>query len=358
VLAYQNQYKEFIPIRRYEKFMKRIFIILCLAAMLLLPAGFAANPSDTVSSGDAIYQVHVTSLTTDPAVFFPYEQGTVSVELSNSGNQSVSLSDPTILGSSVKVLNGETYNTVVHLGPGTKMIYNFQIEMDTPDGTYFPLFTVATKQSGSISYPFKVEVNSKNLSASIVDKPDNFTPGKKDNVTLSVVNPRSGDLTNIMITPSGPGVDVVPSQKFISSLSAGSSQEISFQITPDHEADLTFHITYQNGDNDHETDLVLPLIMGEDKKAAVPVINNVEVTSLGNSYKLTGDVNNAGITDAQAMTLTVDSPARLSRTGSTRSGLLHPMTSRASPSPSPAAISERCRSGFSGRTRTAIPTRL
>ena len=44
--------------------------------------------------------------------------------------------------------------------------------------------------------------------------------------------------------------------------------------------------------------------------AAVPVVNNIVLTSSGSSYKLTGDVNNAGITDAKSMVLTVLSPAR------------------------------------------------
>jgi hypothetical protein len=83
-----------------------------------------------------------------------------------------------------------------------------------------------------------------------------------------------------------------------------------FQVTPDRASDLTFHITYHNGNNDHVIDEVLPLNIGEDKLAAVPVVNNIVLTSSGSSYKLTGDVNNAGITDAKSMVLTVLSPAR------------------------------------------------
>jgi hypothetical protein len=142
-----------------------------------------------------------------------------------------------------------------------------------------------------------------------VDKPDNFSLGTKDTVNLSIVNPRNGLVKNIMITPEGTGVDVIPTQEFISSLDAGSSQDISFEVTPHQESDLTFHVTYDNGNNEHTTDIVLPLNLGVNKLAAVPVINNVALTALGTGYQLTGDVTNAGVTDASGMVVTVDAPA-------------------------------------------------
>ena len=289
----------------------RLFYVTVILALLILSshtvlAGASTGP---VSSGDAIYQVHVTSITLDPPVFFPSETGTVTVELMNSGNQTVTLSNPTILDTHFKVLNDNSYGPVVHLGPGNTMTYSFLVSPDAAlDGTYFPLFTVGTLEAGSVSYPFQAEVDSRNLTAIIVDKPDNFSLGTQDTVNLSIVNPRNGPVKNIMITPSGAGVDVIPTQQFISSLAAGASQDISFQVTPHQESDLTFNISYDNGNNEHSADVVLPLNLGVNKVAAVPVINNVALTSLGAGYQLTGDVTNAGITDASGMVLTVDAP--------------------------------------------------
>jgi hypothetical protein len=291
--------------------MKMYPVIISLILLAIGTVGaVAAAPTDSVSSADAIYQVHVTSVTLDPEVFFPYETGTVTVQLANSGNQSVSLSHPNILDTHFKVLNDNSYNTVVHLGPGNTMTYSFLVSPDTLDGTYFPLFTVSTAQAGSISYPFKVVVDSKNISAIIVDKPDNFSMGTKDTVNLSIVNPRNGPVKNIMITPTGAGVDVIPTQKFISSLDSGASQIVSFQITPHQDTRLTFHVTYDNGDNEHSTDVVLPVSLGVNKLAAVPVINNVVLTTSGGAYQLTGDVSNAGITDAMGMVVGTQAPAR------------------------------------------------
>ncbi|MCX6689318.1 MAG: hypothetical protein NTZ39_06480, partial [Methanoregula sp.] len=53
----------------------------------------------------------------------------------------------------------------------------------------------------------------------------------------------------------------------------------------------------------------LPITFGNDKTAAVPVVNNVALTSKGSYYEITGDVTNTGITDAKGLLVTVDSPA-------------------------------------------------
>lgn len=290
--------------------LKKLILLFLIIACSCVACPTAVYAAGLVSPGDGIYQSHVTAVKLDPEVFFPYETGTITVTLANSGNQTVTLSDPDILDTHITESNKASYNTNVRLGPGSTMTYSFLVTVSGDDGTYFPVFTVSTSEAGSISYPFKLEVDSKDLEAKIVDRPDNFVVGKKDSVNLSLVNSRNGVINDIIITPSGDGVTVSPLQKFIGSLAPGSAQLVSFQVTPGKESDLTFHISYHNGNNDHVIEEVLPLNIGEDKKAAVPVVNNVELTTLGSSYKMTGDVNNAGITDAKSMVLTVGTPAK------------------------------------------------
>jgi hypothetical protein len=287
--------------------LRKYLFIFLIAVCSVVACVTAASP---VSVGDGIYQTHVTFVKLDPEVFYPYETGTIMITLTNSGNQTVTLSQPDLLETHISVLNKAAYNTNVRLGPGSTMTYSFRVAVSGEDGTYFPVFTVSTVEAGSISYPFQLEVDSKDLDAKIVDRPDNFVVGKKDSVNLSLINSRNGAITDLIIVPAGNGVIVSPRQKFIGTLPAGSSQMVSFQVTPDKESDLTFNISYHNGNNDHAIAEVLPMNIGEDKMAAVPVVNNIALTSQGSSYKLTGDVNNAGITDAKSMVLTVETPAR------------------------------------------------
>jgi len=152
-------------------------------------------------------------------------------------------------------------------------------------------------------------VDSTGLKAGIAEKPDNFSLSTKDKVNLSLINPRDAAIKKILITPTGPGIDVSPSVKFVSSLGAGSSIEIPFSVTPHQESDLTFHVSYWNGDNEHTADVVLSITLGEDKFAAKPIVNNVALTRSGAYYSLSGDVNNAGLTDAKSMVVTVGAPA-------------------------------------------------
>jgi cobalamin biosynthesis Mg chelatase CobN len=53
----------------------------------------------------------------------------------------------------------------------------------------------------------------------------------------------------------------------------------------------------------------LPLIFGENKKQADPKVNNIKITKVGTVYHVTGDVTNAGLETANAVTITSSSPA-------------------------------------------------
>jgi hypothetical protein len=287
-----------------------IIFLLLLAATASAATLTATSDSTSNTAQDAASLVYVSSVKIDPEVFYPYEQGTISVTLANSGTSSVGLSNPDILSEKIHIMNKDSWNTMSFIGPGSTITYSFLVKADPPDGTYFPLFTVGAQNAGSIHYPITIKVDSADIQTSISQKPDNFALSTKDTVTLNIINPRSAAIKNIIITPTGQGIDVSPSQKYVSILNGQSSVEIPFSVTPNQQSSLNFHISYQNGDNDHTADIVLPIILGDNKKAAIPVVNNVELASSGTSYTLTGDVNNAGLTDAKSMIVTVGAPAK------------------------------------------------
>jgi hypothetical protein len=295
--------------------MKKISGLFCIILLLLLAVTANAATSTTASDStsttaqDAASLVYVSSVKIDPEVFYPYEQGTITVTLVNSGTSSVGLSDPDILSEKIHVINKDTWSTMSYIGSGSTITYSFLVKADPPDGTYFPLFSVGAQNAGSIHYPLIIKVDSADIKASISQKPDTFALSTKDTVNVSIINPRGAAIKNIIITPTGQGIDVSPSQKYISSLNGQSSVEIPFSVTPNQDSTLTVHISYQNGDNDRSTDVILPITLGDNKKAAVPLVNNVALVSSGSYYSLTGDVNNAGLTDAKSMVVTVGAPA-------------------------------------------------
>ena len=286
-----------------------IILLLLVAATVSAATLTSTSDSTSTTAQDAASLVYVSSAKIDPEVFYPYEQGTVTVTLMNSGTSSVGLSNPDILSEKIHVMNKDTWNTMSYIGPGSTITYSFLVKADPPDGTYFPLFSVGAQNAGSIHYPLTIKVDSADIKASISQKPDAFALSTKDTVNVSIINPRGAAIKNIIITPTGQGIDVSPAQKYISILNGQSSVEIPFAVTPDQDSTLTVHISYQNGDNDHAIDVILPIIMGDNKKAAIPIVNNVELASSGASYTLTGDINNAGLTDAKSMVVTVGTPA-------------------------------------------------
>ncbi|MFA4876809.1 MAG: hypothetical protein WC586_05310 [Methanoregula sp.] len=269
-----------------------------------------ASASTTLSAENALAQVYVSSVTVDPQSFYPYEDGTITVQLTNSGSQSVAFSQANILNNNFIVKNADAYNGMIYLGPGNTMTYTFLVTAVPPEGTYFPLFSVASRDSGSIRYPIKIAIDSTDLRLGISQKPDAFPLDAPSSVNVSIFNPRKGLIDSIEITPIGTNADVSPSQKFIYTLNPESAVEIPFTVTPHGNSSVKFHVTYQNGDNNHVQDLVLPINIGDDKTGAKPIVNNIALVSQGSSYKLTGDVNNAGISDAKGMVVTVGSPAR------------------------------------------------
>jgi hypothetical protein len=232
--------------------------------------------------------------------------------VTNPSDASVGLSQPDLIDPHVHVVNQGAFSTMTTVGPGATVDFPFIVTVDPPDGTYFPLFTVSPNAQGSsIHAQLQIKVDSTDIRTSIAIKPDNFAISRTDTVNVSVTNPRGGDVTTVLIVPDGNGVDITPSEAWVGTLNAKSSVQVPFRVTPNQQqSSLTFHVSYSNGDNKHTQDIVLPLNIGVDKTAAVPVVNNIAVTTVGSSYQITGDVNNAGVTDAKSMILTVAPPAK------------------------------------------------
>jgi len=285
-------------------------ILIILLSFVGFTAGAVNTTTSSSSSADPTSLVYVTSVSMDPEVFFPYEEGTVTITLANKGDTAIGLENPQILSKNVHITSDDAWNTVTYIGPGTEATYTIPITVVPPEGTYYPLFSLGTKTGLSIHYPITVKIDSTDLEALISGEPDTFALSTKETVNLTLINPRSGALDDILISACGSGLEVSPSQKYISYLGGQSSTVIPFSVTARQDSSLTFNISYRNGDSKHAVDLVIPVTIGADKTAAVPIVNNIAQTQKGSYYDLTGDITNAGITDANGLVVTTGSPAQ------------------------------------------------
>lgn len=278
--------------------------------LLVMLAVATVTPAAAESSASASY-VYVSGVDMNPEIFYPYEEGTVTITLSNTGNTTIGVKNPNLLSSSndISIIKEDKWQTLSYIGSGNSISYTFQVTVNGMDGKYFSLFSVETKDGQNVHYPITFTVDSEDLHAAISKKPETFVLDGEESVNLSIINPRDGAIKSIVITTETNGADITPTQSFVSELDANSAAEIPFTITPHSASNVTFHVAYQNGDEDRVIDVVLPVKMGSDKTAAVPTVNNLAVTNQGTSYDLTGDITNTGITDASGLVVTVSSPA-------------------------------------------------
>jgi hypothetical protein len=271
----------------------------------------SSNTAIVTNPLDAAAQLYVSGYEVSPAVFYPGETGTVTVYVTNAANTSLWVSQPNLMDPHIKIMNSDAFATATSIGPGQTLDYNFVITAGSSDGTYFPLFTVSTNVYGgkAVHSQIMLKIDSTDVRSSIAVKPDTFSVSNKDTVNISVVNPRDGDITDLLIVPEGDGAEISPEESYIGTLKSGTSVQVPFSVTPSRQTDITFHVSFHNGDNKHTTDVVLPLNLGENKMGAQIVVNNIESTSAGSTTTLKGDVTNNGLTAAKSVLVTVGSPA-------------------------------------------------
>jgi uncharacterized membrane protein YgcG len=300
-----------IQLQKKRENMMKITSIASITLVLLMASAVQVVSADGAAQKNELESVYISSVVMDPEVLYPYENGMVSVTVSNSANTSIGVSNPDIVSDDLHVTKKDTWQTVSYLVSGSSITYDFVVSGEHPDGdgSYFAMFTIQTVNGATVHYPFTVKIDSQDLMASVTEKPDSFPLDAEKTVNLTIINPRGGAIDNIVVTSSGSGFELSPSQDYIGTLEAQSSVDVPFTVTAHDAGDIAFHITYQNGDTDHSTDVVLPIKIGNDKTAAVPTTNNLVLTSQGTTYDLSGDISNTGISDANGMVVTVGSPA-------------------------------------------------
>ena len=113
----------------YTAFMGILMICLMVGAASAAATTSSTSGTSSVSAStttltpeQALSTVSVTSVTVDPQEFFPYEQGTITVQVTNSGTQEVAFKDADILNSNVYLTDEihNPYQSMIYLGPGTR----------------------------------------------------------------------------------------------------------------------------------------------------------------------------------------------------------------------------------------------
>ncbi|MFA4850507.1 MAG: hypothetical protein WC626_12340 [Methanoregula sp.] len=283
-----------------------ICLVLLAGAMVGVVAGYS-TPESIVAAG----KVYVSSATYDPAVFFPGDKGTLTVEVTNgnANDTGISVNHASLSSDTAIKSTSRPYDSSSNLGPGQKKTYSFQVIADGPDGTYYPTFSLDFRDADSLYYRTLAKIENTPIVLTIVDKPDTYTQGKKKTIYAQVANPRENTVRNIILEVSGTGITATPSKIFVGELAAGAKVPVNFSVTADQPTNLHLLLNYDNGDNPHTVTMDVPITFGVDKKQANPVISNVKVKNDVGTYHITGDVNNAGLETANTVMVTSLAPA-------------------------------------------------
>jgi LPXTG-motif cell wall-anchored protein len=279
---------------------------------LFISIGFLVLPAGADALTDAVQvanNVYVSNYTIDPAVLFTGDTATATFYVTNgNANQSVMV-DHATFGDNDIILTSGTYDTNVNIGPLQTRSFVFSIGTQRPAGTYYPSFSLSFVAGNGMYSRTPVKVDNTPLVMTIANKPDAFTQGVKETISVQVSNPRNNDVKNVIFQAAGDDATLMPSQTYIGYLAAGTSTLVNFTVTPDSPTTLFLNVDYGNGDNDHIINTTLPILFTTDKMQADPVMSNIVIALNNGTYDVTGDVTNAGLSNANGVTVTSGSPA-------------------------------------------------
>ena len=288
--------------------MKNRSYIALFTLCLLFLCGMATaltTPEGIVSS----QKVYVSGVTYDPGAFFAGDTGTVIFAVTNgNSDQSVVVNHATFSDAGIDLVSG-TYDASANIGPLQTRSFVFSVAATALEGTYYPTFSLNFRDGDSLWYRSMVKIEDTPLILTILDKPDAFTSGRKKSINLQISNPRDNGVKNVILEVSGAGITASPAKVFVGDIASRANKSVTFAVTPDQPTNLLVTVNYYNGDNLHKVTMDIPVEFGTDKKQASPIISNVLVKTDAGIYHVTGDVTNAGLETANAVTVTSITPA-------------------------------------------------
>ncbi len=281
---------------------------LILGLMLLVPAAIA-QPSIIVAD----YTVSPENLMPGDSAILTLQirnGETVATETTTSTSGSESTSTIRTLGAtieSIRIIPAQSganqirataqYNDLGFLAAGTSMSVSFKLLVDAnmSEGIYFPNVNIDVSGGTDVSYPLLMKVS--NATVDIIPKniPSKISRGGTTELIITAINKRDNPVKEVVLTPHGDNVEFVPQSYFLGSLAAETSQDIVFSVKPlgTGPRDISFDLSYKNGDNIHTNQLVVPVTV-IDALDVAPIITNFPISiTKGGSSRISIEVYNA-----------------------------------------------------------------
>ena len=281
--------------------------IFLLLIYVLCGGGMAESSVD-------ISQISISSVTLTPEIYEPGDRGTIELTIENRGSNSLQLESVTIAGDEIKVLT-PSYTLVSPIGIGDSRTYLFDIIAPMEPGVYYPYISVNSARSGFLKYPVPIRVDSTKPFITVSQAPSSLVANRESTMLIQIANSRPDIIRNVQVIPLILGkpaaeiMEIIPDQYFIGTLESGEIRSVEFFLTPTIETDLTFTLSYQTGDNIHESEIIFPIQFSVDKKQAEMALSSVSFSTLNGVQQVTGDITNIGLEIAYSVTVTISEGA-------------------------------------------------
>jgi hypothetical protein len=190
-----------------------------------------------------------------------------------------------------------SYTDIGYLAAGASIEVSFKLLVDKnmSEGIYFPVVNVDVSGGTDVIYPLLVKISNASVDLLPTSVPSKISKGGTTELTVTAVNKRENALQEVIITPHGDGVEFAPQSYFIGSLAAETSEDVVFSAKPIETggSNISFSVSYTNGDNLHTNSLIVPFSVIEALDVA-PIITNFPLSiTKGGSSRISIEVYNA-----------------------------------------------------------------
>lgn len=289
---------------------RRAILGTLVCILLIFSCAGNAAAAETTTSG----QVIVTGYSLDPKVFYPGDEGILTVTLKNAGSTPVNVGMPALLGGQFQYLNSKQMVPVGLLGAGGETAVSLQIKPtdSTTVGMAYPYFSVdyTVEGGGSVTNPVRVqipiEIDDSDLSIQFIEKPNMISQGSMGKYKLRIGNPRAYQITGLTISISGDGITSKQDGYFLGTVTANNDTDIEIDIATAGDTNLIVKSEYRNGKNTHSSTVEIPVYVTGSSSV---VISDLVATKYENKYKVTGTIYNPGLRDVSSVVVVAGPPA-------------------------------------------------
>ncbi|RCV64324.1 hypothetical protein C5S53_09410 [Methanophagales archaeon] len=261
------------------------------------------NPSIYTGSTDTWMPTGETSISQQTSTMVPTQSITAKIETIWLSSRS---SDIAWLGEGSQ--RKEYYN-VGALGPGESIDLSIPIEAayGARDGTYHPKLYIEVKNGETVRFPICVKVDSSEVEILEMDVHPEISLSESKQIGLVVANNRPNSVSgvNVQVKAKTDEIEITPKQIFIGGLAADEKRGVNFTLTPlsAGDKDISFEVTYKNGDNVHHNDLESSVLVKSIADVKLILVNAPKFVNKGDIAKIEFDVANGMAKDIKAVSV-------------------------------------------------------